>query len=125
MCQVPVDAAAGQSILEAPAFVATVPFHVLIMVLVWPVFAWLYFRKRVLDPRAEVHETFALGLLWLIAAMVVDYVGFVLIDNPWSLTPHELYVVYQPWISLIYLAIFASPWVHLALKRSLRNRTTS
>ena len=40
------DPQPGQSILQAPAFVATVPYHVLIMLLVWPLFAWLYFRKR-------------------------------------------------------------------------------
>jgi hypothetical protein len=119
------EAAPGQSMLEAPAFVATVPYHVLIMVLVWPVFAWLYFRKRMPGPRGEARETFALGLLWLLAAMIVDFVGFVLIDNPWSMTPHEFYVVYQPWISLIYLAIFASPWIHLTLKRLWIQRRAS
>ena len=108
----------GVGMLQAPAFVATVPYHVLIMLLVWPVFAWLYFRKRRANgAELESKATMRLAVLWLVAAMVVDYVGFVLIKNPWSMTTHELYVEYQPWISLIYLSIFLSPWIRLGISR--------
>jgi hypothetical protein len=114
------EAAPGSSILEAPAFVATVPYHVLIMLLVWPVVAWLYFRKRrVGGPAEERRETWLLGWLWLVSAIVVDFVGFVLIKNPWSMTAYEFYVVYQPWITLIYLSIFLGPWIRLGLSRLL------
>ena len=110
----------GESILQAPAFVATVPYHVLIMILVWPIAAWLYFRKRrPSDRRHERKQTLQLAILWLMSAMVVDFVGFVLIKNQWSMTPRELYVEYQPWISLIYLTIFLSPWIRLGLSRML------
>ena len=113
------DPQPGQSILQAPAFVATVPYHVLIMLLVWPLFAWLYFRKRrPSDPQQERKQTLQLGILWLLSAMLVDFVGFVLIKSPWTMTPHELYVIYQPWISLIYLSIFLSPWIRLWLSKS-------
>lgn len=37
--------------------------------------------------------------------------GWVLIKHPWSLSFKEFYVDYQPWITLIYLAIFAGPVV--------------
>jgi len=113
----------GVSLLKAPSFVATVPYHVLIMLLVWPVFAWVYFRKRGqgnLDK--EVRETLRLSFLWLAAAVIVDFVCFVLIKHPWSLTPHEFYVEYEPWISLIYISIFLSPWIRLALSRSLTKK---
>ena len=120
------DPQPGQSILQAPAFVATVPYHVVIMLLVWPLFAWLYFRKRrPSDPQQERKQTMQLAILWLVAAMLVDFVGFVLIKSPWSMTPHELYVIYQPWISLIYLAIFLSPWIRLGLSRALGSRKTA
>jgi hypothetical protein len=120
------DPQPGQSILQAPAFVATVPYHVLIMVLVWPLFAWLYFRKRRSpDAQLERKQSLQLGTLWMVSAMLVDFVGFVLIKNPWSMTPHELYVVYQPWISLIYLSIFLSPWIRLALSHMLGFRQTA
>jgi hypothetical protein len=108
----------GVGILQAPAFVATVPYHVLVMLLVWPVFAWLYFRKRrPSSAELELKVTMRLALLWLVSAMVVDFVGFVLIKNPWSMTTHELYVEYQPWITLIYLSIFLSSWIRLGISR--------
>jgi len=113
----------GVSLLKAPSFVATVPYHVLIMLLVWPVFAWVYLRKR--QPRnrdGELGESLRLSFFWLAAAMIVDFVCFVLIKHPWSLTPHEFYVEYEPWIGLIYTAIFLSPLICLGLLRLLSKR---
>jgi hypothetical protein len=113
----------GVSLLKAPSFTATVPYHVLIMLLVWPAFAWLYFRKR--QPRNQdggLAESLRLSFFWLAAAMIVDLVCFVLIKHPFSLTPHEFYVEYQPWISLIYISIFLSPLIYLGLLRLLSKR---
>jgi len=108
----------GLSPVKAPVFLATVPYHVLIMLIVWTLFAWIYFRKRSnSNPNAEKVETRNLALLWLILAMVVDCVGFVLIKHPYSLSAHAFYVDYQPWISLIYVAIFLSPWIRLGMAR--------
>ena len=113
----------GVSLLKAPSFVATVPYHVLIMLLVWPVFAWVYFRKRRQENQyKEVMETLRLSFFWLAAAVIVDFVCFVLIKHPWSLTPHEFYVEYEPWISLIYISIFLSPLIRLALSRLLTKK---
>jgi len=39
------EAAPGISPVKAPVFVATVPFHVLIMLIIWPIFAAIYFKK--------------------------------------------------------------------------------
>lgn len=112
----------GVGILEAPAFVATVPYHVVIMLLIWPFFAWLYFRKqRPASALEEMRATLLLALLWLTSAIVVDFVAFVLINHAWSLTPREFYVDYQPWITLIYLSIFVSPWIRLGLTRRSAN----
>ena len=108
--------APGMSVLQAAAFVATVPYHVLIMLIIWPIFAWLYF-KNPKQQNAQSAETWHLAFFWLAAAVIVDFVGFVLIKNPYSLTPHEFYVLYQPWISLIYLAIFLSPFIRLGLSQ--------
>lgn len=47
---------------------------------------------------------------YLLREMVVRCVsGWVMIKHPWNLTFKEFYVDYQPWISLIYLAIFLGP----------------
>jgi hypothetical protein len=97
----------GESILLDPGFVATVPYHVLIMLIIWPLFAWFYFKKRV----PEVKEALGLSWFWLIAAIILDYVAYVVPTHIYSLTHYEFYVVYQPWISLIYLAIFVSPFI--------------
>jgi hypothetical protein len=108
----------GMSILQAVAFVATVPYHVLIMLIIWPIFASIYFRRAKQKSLAlQTAETWQLSFLWLTLAMIVDLVGFVLIKSPYSLTPHEFYVIYQPWISLIYVAIFLSPVIRLWLAR--------
>jgi hypothetical protein len=49
--------------------------------------------------------------------MLVDYVGFVLIKNPISLSAHDFYIGQFPWIYLIYLAIFVSPLLYVLLRR--------
>ena len=101
---------------ESSRILATVPYHVLVMLIIWPIFAHLYFRKSPKrNPAQQKQETFRLGLLWLALAMIVDYVSFVLIKTPFSLTFYQFYVDYQPWISLIYLAIFLSPWIRLGV----------
>ncbi len=82
----PPPAAPGVSPVKAPVFLATVPYHVLIMLIVWPLFAWIYFRKaRNRNSAEEKSETRNLALSWLALAMMVDYVGFVLIKHPYSL----------------------------------------
>ncbi|HTJ37170.1 MAG TPA: hypothetical protein VL738_28415 [Dactylosporangium sp.] len=115
------DARAVSPVLS-PSFTATVPYHVLIMVLVFTPFACLYWRRA--DGRDPVRETLRLSVVWTVAAVVVDFVGFVVVQNPWSLTPHQFYVDYQPWITLIYAAIFVSPWLRLAMARSRQGSRT-
>jgi hypothetical protein len=106
----------GTSPVKAPVFLATVPYHVLVMLIIWPIFAAFYFKKSPKrNPAQQKQETFRLALLWLALAMIVDYVVFVLIKTPFSLTFYQFYVDYQPWISLIYLAIFLSPWIRLGV----------
>jgi hypothetical protein len=97
----------GLGLLEDPAFQATVPVHVLIMGLIFTPFAWLFLRQR-----RSLISARLLSWVWLTAAVIVDFVGFVAIDHGWSLSAEEFYLDYQPWITLIYLAIFGSP--HLA-----------
>lgn len=81
--------------------------HWLLNLLVWPPFAWLYLRGF---PTEEAgYEAFRLGTFWAVTTIIVDLIGWVLIPHPWAMTLKEMYVDYQPWISLIYLIIFASP----------------
>lgn len=52
-----------------------------------------------------------LGIFWAVVTIVIDLIGWVLIPHVWAMTLKEFYVDYQPWITLIYLIIFASPIV--------------
>lgn len=107
----------GDSILHDPAFVATVPYHVLIMLIVWPIFAALYFRKPK-GIQTQRKESLQLAVVWVVEAIVADILFFILIKHPYTLTVYEFYVLYQPWITLIYVSIFISPFLRLVLARS-------
>jgi hypothetical protein len=56
-------------------------------------------------------EALITGAVWSGICIVFDVFGWVLIKHPWSLSFREFHVDYQPWITLIYLAIFAWPVV--------------
>jgi len=92
----------------------TRPWHPLYNLLVFPLFAGLC-----LPGGAAVRDAAALSLLWGTAKVVLDVFGWVLIRHPWSLSFREFYVDYQPWITLIYLTICASPFMAL-LSKGLR-----
>jgi cytochrome bd-type quinol oxidase subunit 2 len=107
--------------MQNQAYLLSERFLPLLNLVVWGIFAWIYFRRRVaVDQISLRKEAISLGSFWLILAMVVDYVGFVLIKNPISLSPHDFYVGQFPWIYLIYVAIFFAPICSVALLR--RNR---
>jgi hypothetical protein len=97
--------------MQNQAYLLSERFLPLLNLIVWGLFAWVYFRRRV----APREEALLLGAFWLVAAIVVDYVGFVLIKNPISLSPHDFYVGQFPWIYLIYVAVFFAPWCAVAL----------
>ena len=63
-----------------------------------------------------------LGGVWLGLAVIVDYVGFVLIKNPISLSPHDFYIGQAPWIYLIYVVVLVSPWLYCKLTAGSRLR---
>lgn len=96
----------GAPLSQAPAYLMTLPYHPLLN-LFWLPFAWLYLRTYTIDNR--LLEAFRLGAFWTALSMLVDLVGWVLIPHPWAMTFRQFYVGYQPWITLIYLVIFASP----------------
>jgi membrane-associated phospholipid phosphatase len=54
-------------------------------------------------------EALTTGAIWVSICIIFDFVGWVLIKHPWSLTFKQFYVEYQPWITLIYIAIFMGP----------------
>jgi len=100
--------------LENSAYLLSERFLPPLNLFVWMATSWMYFRMRP-QISASRREATVLGCLWLIMALVVDYVGFVLIKNPISLSPHDFYIGQFPWIYLIYLAILVSPMCYVAL----------
>jgi hypothetical protein len=108
--------------LQNSAYVLSEPFLPFLNLLVWGWAAWLYFRNSSVAMRAE---SIALGVFWLAVALPLDFVAFVLIKTPISLSPYDFYIGQFPWIYLIYIAVLVSPLCYTTLSRrleKLRNR---
>jgi hypothetical protein len=101
--------------LQNTAYLLSERFLPLLNLLVWLSATWLYSRN---DPQGRLtpRDAVALGLFWLAIALPLDFVAFVLIRTPLSLSPHDFYIGQFPWIYLIYLAVAISPlcymWLH-------------
>ncbi len=92
----------------------TKPWHPLYNIIVFPIFAYLYFNGLEAVALSNVVST---SLLWGTMTVVFDVIGWVLIKHPWSLTFREFYIEYQPWITLIYITIYASPFIAYGFMR--------
>ena len=88
------------------AYEKTKPWHPLYNIILFTLFGWLYMKGLHIP---TIHEALITGAIWMGIAIVFDLFGWVIIKHPWSLTFKGFYVDYQPWISLIYVAIFAGP----------------
>ena len=86
----------------------TKPWHPLYNVIVFPAFAYCYFCGLEVVTFSNVVAT---SIIWGTITVVFDLIGWVLIKHPWSLTFRGFYVDYQPWITLIYITIYASPFI--------------
>ena len=92
----------------------TKPWHPLYNVVIFPIFAYLYLHGLEIVTLTEVMAT---SLIWGTITVVFDLFGWVLIKHPWSLTFREFYIDYQPWITLIYITIYASPFIAYGFMR--------
>lgn len=86
----------------------TKPWHPLYNIILFSFFGWLYMNSLISPSFSEALIT---GVIWLIICIIFDVFGWVIIKHPWSLTYREFYIDYQPWITLIYIAIFAGPLI--------------
>ncbi|MCI6608592.1 MAG: hypothetical protein MSF04_03030, partial [Bacilli bacterium] len=62
-----------------------------------------------------IAEAFITGAIWVSICIVFDIFGWVIIKHPWSLTFKQFYIEYQPWITLIYIAILIGPILGILL----------
>lgn len=84
----------------------TKPWHPLYNIIMFTLFGYLYMHGLEVISFSEALIT---GAIWAGICIVFDVFGWVIIKHPWSLSFKEFYVDYQPWITLIYLAIFLGP----------------
>ena len=101
-----------KSMMDSPGmgegYERTKPWHPLYNIIIFPPFAYLYLAGL---HTVTLQTAVWTGLLWGTVTIVIDVIGWVLIKHPLSLTFKEFYVDYQPWITLIYLTIYASPLI--------------
>ncbi len=86
----------------------TKPWHPLYNIIVFPIFAYFYLGGL---EAVTFSNVLAVSLIWGTLTIVIDLIGWVIIPHPWSLSFREFYIDYQPWITLIYVTIYASPWI--------------
>ena len=90
----------------------TKPWHPLYNIILFSLFGYLYMHGLAVPTMMEAVIT---GAIWTGICIVFDLFGWVIIKHPWSLTFREFYIDYQPWITLIYIAIFLGPIVGFIL----------
>ncbi|MFJ8511799.1 hypothetical protein [Lysinibacillus xylanilyticus] len=100
---------AGTTFLKSPVYVKSRPYQVLYNVLIFPIFLWLYSKGI----ETENIKEFMLNTViqWTILSIIIDYISWVLIPHKFRLTHKEFYIDYQPYITLIYVAIFVSHYI--------------
>ena len=109
-----------KSMMDSPGmgegYERTKPWHPLYNIIIFPPFAYLYLAGL---HTVTLQTAVWTGLLWGTVTVVIDVIGWVLIKHPWSLTFKEFYVDCQPWITLIYLTIYASPLIAFGVMKLL------
>lgn len=90
------------------AYNKTKPWHPLYNLIILPIFAYMYFKE--LDV-VTLSNVIATSILWGTSAIVIDLFGWVLIKHPLSLSFRRFYIEYQPWITLVYVVMYASPFI--------------
>ena len=86
----------------------TKPWHPLYNIIIFTFFSYLYLS---LFESPSIKIVILVSIIWGSITIIFDLIGWVLIKHPWSLSFKEFYVDYQPWITLIYLTIYSSPFI--------------
>lgn len=106
------DTTLGIQALKANAtqfesFKSTKPFHPIYNIIVFPIVSVLMLNE--FPSTASIMIAIGIGALWLLYCFISDVIFWIAIPHPWRLNLKELFITYQPWITLAYLAIFISP----------------
>ncbi len=92
----------------------TKPWHPLYNIIFFTIFALIYLKGM---KQPTFKKALTTGALWSGLSIVLDLVGWVLIPHPLSLTFKQFYIEYQPWITLVYLAMLVAPVIAYLLIR--------
>lgn len=92
----------------------TKPWHPLYNIIVFTVFGFFYMNGL---SYPTITDALITGAIWAGICIVFDLFGWVIIKHPWSLSFKGFYIDYQPWITLIYIAIFLGPVIGFILAR--------
>ena len=103
------------------AYAKTIPFHPLYNIVIWPLFAFLYFRMTKLEKNQWITALY-LGLSWSIITIVFDLFGWVIIKHPLTMSWKAFYLDYQPWITLIYIVIFISTYIGMFFYKKISQK---
>lgn len=89
------------------AFKSTKPFHPIYNIVVFTIIS-VWMINNIYNG-ISVFGVITIGILWLVCCFLFDIIFWIILPHPWRLTVKELFITYQPWITLAYLAIFISP----------------
>ena len=92
----------------------TKPWHPLYNIIFFTIFALIHLKGM---KQPTFKKALTTGILWSGLSIVLDLVGWVLIPHPLSLTFKQFYIEYQPWITLVYLAMLVAPVIAWLLIR--------
>ncbi len=84
----------------------TKPWHPLYNIILFSIFGFIYMNGL---NNPTIIEAIITGGIWTFICIIFDVFGWVIIKHPWHLSFRGFYIDYQPWITLIYLAIFLGP----------------
>ncbi|MDO4540542.1 MAG: NAD(P)/FAD-dependent oxidoreductase [Syntrophomonadaceae bacterium] len=111
----------GRTTGPAAAYAATLPWQLLYNLIVWPLLAWLYLKKNTTTNLPDT--VFTMAFTWLFNAVAFDIVTRVVIKHPYAMSLKQFFSSQQPWLLLIYIAIFAAPFVGCWLWRRMADTT--
>ena len=100
----------------------TKPWHPLYNIILFTIFGLLYLRKV---EGLNLKKAMVTGALWSGISIVIDLFGWVIIKHPWSLTFKQFYVEYQPWITLVYLAMFIAPVISYLILNAKKKKAVA
>lgn len=98
---------------------ATKAWHPLYNIIIFTLFGFIYV-KGLKQPTFK--KALTTGVFWSLTSIVIDLVGWVLIPHPLQLTFKQFYIEYQPWITLVYLAMIIGPVLGYLILSKKKNR---